>query len=123
MRRRPAKGIRRKGASVIKVREALRELQGINEEIRYKGCVEGRSFSSGLILFKPLRKTDPKQIRHRDKDVLCHVLRGRGRLRANGRSITLEPGTICHIPKGTPHDFAAGRRGELVLFYSLIKTG
>jgi hypothetical protein len=30
---------------------------------------------------------------------------------------------ICHIPKGTPHDFAAAQSGELVLFYSLIRTG
>jgi mannose-6-phosphate isomerase-like protein (cupin superfamily) len=51
------------------------------------------------------------------------VLKGRGRLRINGRRIQLRPGIICHIPKGTSHDFAAGKTGELVLFYSLIKTG
>ncbi|MBI2359066.1 MAG: AraC family ligand binding domain-containing protein, partial [Deltaproteobacteria bacterium] len=45
------------------------------------------------------------------------------RLRVNRRRILLRPGTICHIPKGTPHDFAAAKKGELVLFYSLIKTG
>ncbi|MBI2351952.1 MAG: AraC family ligand binding domain-containing protein, partial [Deltaproteobacteria bacterium] len=45
-----------------------------------------------------------------------------GRLRINGRKIALKPGTICHIPRGTPHDFAAGKKGEMILFYSLIKT-
>jgi quercetin dioxygenase-like cupin family protein len=55
--------------------------------------------------------------------VVCQVLKGRGRLRINGRRIQLRPGTICHIPKNTPHDFAAGKTGRLILFYSLIKTG
>jgi mannose-6-phosphate isomerase-like protein (cupin superfamily) len=50
------------------------------------------------------------------------VLNGTGQLRVNGKRVTLRPGTICHIPKGTPHDFAAGKKSELVLFYSLIKT-
>ncbi len=108
---------------IIKIREALRHLQKINEEIRYVSLVEGRRFSTGLISFKPQKDSDPKQIKHRDKDVLCHVVRGSGRLRINGRKIALKPGTICHIPRGTPHDFAAGKKGEMILFYSLIKTG
>lgn len=108
---------------IIKIREALRHLQKVNEEICYVSCVEGRRFSTGLISFSPRRDSDPKQIKHRDKDVLCHVVRGSGRLRINGRGISLKPGTICHIPKGTPHDFAAGKKGEMILFYSLIKTG
>lgn len=108
---------------IIKIREALRHRQKINEEIRYVSLVEGRRFSTGLISFKPRKDSDPKQIKHRDKDVLCHVVRGSGRLRINGRKIALKPGTICHIPKGTPHDFAAGKKGEMILFYSLIKTG
>ena len=108
---------------VIKVKQALKELETINQEIRYKKCAEGNGFSTGLIAFKPRKDTDPQQIKHPDKDVVCHVLRGSGRLRVNGRRITLRPGTICHIPKGTLHDFAAGKKGEMVLFYSLIKTG
>ena len=108
---------------VIKIQEALKELEVINEEIRYKSCVEGKGFTTGLISFRPRRGSDPRQINHPDKDVICHVLRGRGRLRINGKKIPLEPGTICHIPKGTPHDFAAGKTRQLVLFYSLIQTG
>jgi hypothetical protein len=30
---------------------------------------------------------------------------------------------LCHIPKGTPHDFAASKKKSLVLFYSLIDSG
>ena len=71
----------------------------------------------------PEKNSNPKQINHADKDVVCHVVKGSGRLRIDGKRIPLKPGTICHIPKGTLHDFAAGRRNELILFYSLIKTG
>jgi len=108
---------------LMHLQDALKGFQQINPEIRYKSFVEGKRFSTGLIAFKARKDSDPKQIRHRDRDVVCHVLRGRGRLRVNDRRIALKPGTICHIPKGTRHDFAAGKRGELVLFYSLIKTG
>jgi quercetin dioxygenase-like cupin family protein len=109
---------------IVKIKDALKTLKKINEEIRYKGCAEGKGFTAGLISFRPKRgaDADAKQIKHRDRDVICHVLKGRGRLRVNGRRIALAPGTLCHIPKGTPHDFAAGKKNELVLFYSLIKT-
>lgn len=110
-------------AKVLKIPRALKGLKELGEEIRYKSWFEGKNLSSGLISFKPRKRFDPKQIQHRDKDVLCHVLRGHGRLRLPGRRISLKPGTICHIPKGIPHDFAAGKTGEMFLFYSLIKTG
>ncbi len=95
----------------------------INPEIRYKNCFESAEFSVGVIAFRPESNRDAKQINHDDKDVICHVLKGHGRLRLKDRRISLRPGMLCHIPKGTPHDFAAGKRSELVLFYSLIHTG
>lgn len=107
---------------VVKIGNALKRLEAINREIRYRSIVEGKGFSAGLISFRPRKLSDAKQINHPDKDVICHVLRGAGRLRINGRKVPLKPGTICHIPKGTPHDFAAGKKAEMVLFYSLIKT-
>jgi quercetin dioxygenase-like cupin family protein len=108
---------------VININAALKKLRKLNAEIRYADCFEAKQFTSGLIAFRPTEKSDRKQINHDDKDVVCQVLKGRGRLRVKGRRIELRSGTICHIPKGTPHDFAAGKNGELVLFYSLIKTG
>jgi len=108
---------------IVKIEQALKSLRRINDEIRYAPVAEGRGFSSGLISFKRKKRPDAKQIKHGDRDVLCQVIKGRGRLRVDGRRIALAPGTLCHIPKRTPHDFAAGRTGELVLFYSLIKTG
>jgi quercetin dioxygenase-like cupin family protein len=106
----------------IELSDALMGMAKLSPEIRYKACFEEKRFTSGLITFRPKKGSDPKQINHDDKDVVCHVLRGRGRLRVNGRRMPLRPGTICHIPRGTPHDFAAESGGELVLFYSLIKT-
>ena len=110
-------------AEIITFREAIKGMKKLNREIRYKSIFEARRFSSGLIAFRPGSDLDPKEIKHSKKDVLCQVLKGSGRLRVNGRRIALKPGTLCHIPKGTPHDFAAGKKGDLVLFYSLIKTG
>ena len=108
---------------VINLQSILKRLPKLNDEISYRSCFEEKQFTSGLIAFRFHRNSDRKQINHKDKDVVCHVLKGRGRLRINGRRIQLRPGMICHIPKRTPHDFAAGKSGELVLFYSLIKTG
>jgi len=108
---------------VLKIRTALKRLKKLNDEIRYADCFTEKQFTSGLIAFRPTKNSDRKQIIHNDKDVVCQVIKGSGRLRVNGKRIPLRPGIICHIPKGTPHDFAAGKSGELVLFYSLIKTG
>jgi quercetin dioxygenase-like cupin family protein len=106
---------------IVKLSAALQRLRKLNDEIRYCNFFEEKHFTSGVIAFQSRKGVDPKQINHNDKDVVCQVIRGRGRLRAGGKRIALVPGMICHIPKGTPHDFAAGK-SELVLFYSLIAT-
>jgi quercetin dioxygenase-like cupin family protein len=105
----------------VKISAALQRLHKLNDEIRYHNFFDEKTFTSGVISFRSRKGVDPKQINHDDKDVVCQVIKGRGRLRANGKRIALAPGMICHIPKGTPHDFAA-TKGELVLFYSLIET-
>jgi quercetin dioxygenase-like cupin family protein len=107
---------------VIRTSQALKRLKKLNEEIRYVDCFEAKQFTSGLITFRPRKNSDPKQIKHADKDVVCHVIKGTGRLRVEGKRISLKAGVICHIPKGTPHDFAAGKNSELILFYSLIRS-
>jgi mannose-6-phosphate isomerase-like protein (cupin superfamily) len=108
--------------NVVDLRDVVKDLRPINPEMRFRNCFEEERFTTGVIAFRPRKHSDGKQINHDDKDVLCHVIKGRGRLRIEKRRIELRPGTICHIPKGTSHDFAAGKSGELVLFYSLIKT-
>jgi quercetin dioxygenase-like cupin family protein len=107
---------------IVKIAAALKRLKKINDEIRYLSCFEQKQFTGGLIAFKPAKKSNPKQISHDDRDVICQILHGSGRLRIDGRRIRLVPGTLCHIPKKTPHDFAASRSAELVLLYLLIKT-
>jgi mannose-6-phosphate isomerase-like protein (cupin superfamily) len=113
---------RKRSVKAVKISQALKRFKKINDEIRYADCFKEEKFTSGLIAFRPTKDSDRKQINHDDKDVVCHVIKGNGRLRVNGKRVRLRPGMICHIPKNTPHDFAAGRRGELVLFYSLIKS-
>jgi mannose-6-phosphate isomerase-like protein (cupin superfamily) len=108
--------------NIVNVRTIIKHLRRINPEMSYKSCFEDEQFTSGVIAFRPQKQSDTKQINHTDKDVICYVIKGRGRLRIQNRRIPLRPRTICHIPKRTPHDFAAGKSGELVLFYSLIKT-
>ena len=110
-----------RGAKVVRIDEALAELGAINAEIRHKGCIEGDGFNVGLVSFAATTTADPRQIVHDDKDVVCHVLCGRGRLRAGGEVTPLQAGMLCHIPAGVPHDFAT-EEGELVLCYSLITT-
>lgn len=107
---------------VVRINSQLKRLKKLNDEIRYADCFADEQFTAGLIAFRPTGRANPKQIHHADKDVVCHVVKGSGRLHVKRRSIALKPGTICHIPKGVPHDFAAAKRSELVLFYSLIKT-
>ena len=114
---------KKKGAEIIAIEEALRGMSKISAEIRYKNCFEASKFTTGVIAFRPQTNPNPKQINHVDKDVICHVLKGRGRLRLQDRKILLRPGMLCHIPKRTPHDFAAGQRTELVLLYFLVRTG
>jgi mannose-6-phosphate isomerase-like protein (cupin superfamily) len=107
---------------VLRINTVLKHFKNLNDEIRYANCFDEKQFTSGLIAFRPIKDSDRKRISHDDKDVVCHVIKGNGRLRVNGKRVQLRPGMICHIPKNTPHDFAAGRRSELVLFYSLIKS-
>ena len=107
----------------VKLTTALKRLKKISDEIRHAECIKTDQFTAGLIVFRKTKNRDTKQINHDDKDVLCHVVKGTGRLRVSGRRIALSPGVICHIPKRTPHDFAAGIKGELILFYCLVRTG
>src|SRR5712692_2547927 len=68
----------------IRVEEAARELTRLTEEIHFKDLVSRPNFKAGLIAFRPGGTTDPKQINHPDKDVVCYVIRGKGRLRTDG---------------------------------------
>ena len=105
----------------FRLEELLSHLEPLTPEIRFRDLVSRPTFKAGLIAFSPGGTADPKQITHSDRDVLCYVLRGCGRLRADGTLTPLEPGMLCHVPAKTPHDFAATGE-ELLLLYVLIET-
>ena len=107
---------------IVKIDVALKRLKKINNEIRYTGCFESKHFNSGLIAFSASKTSDSKQIKHANKDVVCHVIKGAGRVQVGRIRVQLRPGTLCHIPKNTPHDFAAAKANNLILFYSLIES-
>jgi len=106
---------------VFRLEELISRLEPLTPEIRFRDLVIRPTFKAGLISFSPEGIADPKQITHSHKGVLGYVIRGRGRLRADGRLTPLEPGMLCHVPPGTPHDFAATGE-ELLLLYVLIET-
>jgi quercetin dioxygenase-like cupin family protein len=108
--------------TIVNLNAKLKQLKKFNDEIRHADCFKTDRITSGLVAFRPNKNSDPKQINHDDKDVVCQVIKGKGRLRVNGKRIVLKPGIVCHIPKGTLHDFAAAKGSELVLFYLLIQS-
>jgi mannose-6-phosphate isomerase-like protein (cupin superfamily) len=119
---------------VLAVEQALGELRPLNAEISVRSWHRCDAYEAGLIAFQPpdpsvattaestLRPADSKQILHADRDVLCHVLRGAGRLRLPDHTVAVEPGLLCRIPAGTPHDFAATGAEPLVLYYTLVRV-
>ena len=106
---------------VMVLAEELARAAPLSPEMAHRRLVAGEGYEAGAIRFAPGAAADPKQITHADRDVLCYVLSGAGRLRAGGNETPLCPGLLCHIPANTPHDFAATTE-PLSLFYCLIRT-
>ena len=94
----------------------------LGREMRQRRVAQSETYEAGVIQFLPsVARADPRQITHADRDVLCYVLSGEGRLRSGGDETPLRPGHLCHIPANTPHDFAAATE-PLSLLYCLIRT-
>jgi quercetin dioxygenase-like cupin family protein len=106
---------------VLDLAEELKRAKAISAQIAYRRVTEAHAFEAGVARFAPGDAADPEQVTHPEKDVLCYVMGGAGRLRAVGRETPLRPGLLCHIPAGTPHDFAATDE-PLTLYYCLIRT-
>ena len=104
----------------LQIDQALGELQPISPEVGLRTWQRGSNYEVGLIAFYPRADDDPRQICHAQRDVVCHALRGAGRLRLDGQTLAVEPGTLYQIPAGTPHDFAATGAEPLVLLYTLV---
>lgn len=110
-----------------KIESLLAELEQVNDEIAYRRCAAGPGYEAGVVRFLPRRdETEGSQrkvgqIAHQDKDVICHVLQGRGQLRTGSRVQDVAPGDLFRIPALTPHDFSALDE-PLVLFYASINV-
>jgi mannose-6-phosphate isomerase-like protein (cupin superfamily) len=106
---------------VLRLADELAQATAISPETAHRRLAEGQAYEAGVIRLAPGAATDPRQVTHADRDVLCYVLSGAGRLRAAGDETPLRPGLFCHIPANTPHDFAATTE-PLSLYYCLIRT-
>jgi quercetin dioxygenase-like cupin family protein len=107
--------------TVTPLRELREQLKAINSEMRVATPFKGDRYQAGLIAFQPRAAPDDKYIIHAASDVLAHVLEGRGRLRLRETEMALEPGSVCHIPANTAHDFVAEGDAPMVLFYAVIE--
>jgi quercetin dioxygenase-like cupin family protein len=107
--------------NVLVLADELARAEPLGPEMARRRLARGETYEAGVIRFVPAAAADPKQITHDDRDVLCYVLSGAGRLRGGVTETPLRPGLLCHIPAGTPHDFAATTE-PLDLLYCLIHT-
>lgn len=82
-------------------------------------CFQQDAYTTGYVRFLPGRP-EGKMIQHRDLDVVCLVVGGRGRLAHGKNVVAVGPGTLCRVPAGTPHSFLAEE--PLELFYSTIRV-
>jgi len=108
--------------SVAQIDTILQDLDRLTDEIAYRRVASGPGYECGLIRFLPREEADARQITHADKDVVCHVIKGRGQLRTAAQPQNLTPGALCRIPAGTAHDFSAIDE-PLVLFYVSVSVG
>lgn len=106
--------------SLFHLDKASKKMKTVNEEISTVRLFNEECFEAGLISFRVVKSSDRKMILHEEKDVLCYVIAGNGVVKMGGRSHSLKPGTMCHIPAGTEHDFHASKE-DLSIFYVLVK--
>ncbi len=106
---------------MLQLEEVATQLRALGQEIRYATCFESNRFTQGIIAFAG-KPASGNQITHDDKDVLCYVISGTGRLRTGDKEMVLKQGSICHVPAQEPHDFQATGDRELVLLYTLVEV-
>ena len=59
-------------------------------------------------------KEEIKMHRHKDGNHVIYIVSGQGTAILDGKPITLKPGTVVHIPKGSAHNIKA-EGGEMVI--------
>lgn len=101
---------------IVTTTSLLKELNPVNSEISVAIPLNFSHYQSGIVKFEPRRANEDKWITHENAEVVSYVLKGKGRFRLQKKDHHVTPGTICHVPVNTSHDFVAD--GEpLVMFY------
>jgi quercetin dioxygenase-like cupin family protein len=68
-----------------------------------KQMVKTPNYTAGAIAVKE----EIKMHRHQDGSHVIYIVSGRGTAILDGKAITLKPGTVVHIPKGSSHNIKA----------------
>jgi quercetin dioxygenase-like cupin family protein len=68
-----------------------------------KQMVKTPNYTAGAIALKE----EIKMHRHQDGSHVIYIVSGRGTAILDGKAITLKPGTVVHIPKGSSHNIKA----------------
>jgi quercetin dioxygenase-like cupin family protein len=75
-----------------------------------KEMIKTPSYTVGAIAVKKAIKTH----RHKDGSHVIYIVSGRGTAILDGKPIALNPGTVVHIPKGSPFSINA-EDGEMTI--------
>jgi mannose-6-phosphate isomerase-like protein (cupin superfamily) len=111
------------GATQIINVEALRSgAAELREWLWSAEAVKHEGYEVGYIRFTPTDQPSGSLVRHADRDVVCLVLSGTGRLEHGSATTSLRAGDVCQIPVGTPHSFFADG-GPLEMLYATIRVG
>jgi len=98
---------------------AQSETFDFNEEVKkgeqrtgftLKQMVKTAEYTTGAIAVKE----EIKMHRHLDGNHVIYIVSGRGSATLDGKSITLKPGMVIHIPKGSTHNIKA-EGGEMTI--------
>jgi quercetin dioxygenase-like cupin family protein len=68
-----------------------------------KQMVKTPTYTAGAIAVKE----EIKMHRHKDGSHVLYIVSGRGTATLDGKSVSLKPGTVVHIPKGSTHNIKA----------------
>ena len=75
-----------------------------------KQMVKTPNYTAGAIAVKE----EIKMHRHQDGNHVIYIVSGRGTAILDGKAITLKPGAVVHIPKGSSHNIKA-EGGEMMI--------
>jgi quercetin dioxygenase-like cupin family protein len=97
----------------------IADLEAADQPFVHRTLMTGPGYECGVVRIAPSAEVEERFIVHDDKDVICQVFQGRGRLRLRGSSQAMLTGDVCRVLANMEHDFVAVDE-PLVLFYFTI---